>query len=310
MTRLLDDLVEPFERADPAVVTELLQDAWGVDIHQLTLLDTERDDTFRVNHADGVLLAKVAHPNDSAALLDLQDRALDAVAANDPDLPVPRVVPALNGQPLTLDGRVVRVLTWMPGTPTSRARLPLRAAGEHLGRLNRALAPLEHPAADRVLPWDLRHVPELAGYIDDPFVVAVIDRFASEIAPQLAALPRQLVHSDFHPGNVLTDDDDIITGVIDFGDLVNTPRVCDVGVALGYLVPDDGPVDALHAAFLAGFESIVPLTDDERGLLPGLVVGRQLQRIVINDELGRRTGERANPERLRRSLDRALEGWP
>ena len=309
MARLLDDLVEPFERADPAAVTELLQDAWGVDIHGLTLLDTERDDTFRVDHAEGVLLAKVAHPNDSAALLDLQDRALETVAMNDPELPVPRVVPAPSGAPVHLGERVVRVLTWIPGTPTSRARLPLRAAGEMLGRLGRALAPLTHPAADRVLPWDLRHVPELAEYSDDPAVVATIERFATEIAPVLERLPRQLVHSDFHPGNVLADDNDVITGVIDFGDLVSTPRVCDVGVALGYLVPDEGPVDALHTEFLAGFESVAPLTDEERALLPGLVVGRQLQRIVINDELGRRTGERADPERLRRSLDRALDAW-
>jgi hydroxylysine kinase len=307
---LLDDLVEPFERADPAAVTELLQDAWGVDIHGLTLLDTERDDTFRVDHASGVLLAKVAHPNDATALLDLQDRALDTVAANDPDLPVPRVVPALAGHPVTLDRRTVRVQTWMSGTPTSRDSVPPRAAGELLGRLSRALAPFDHPAADRVLPWDLRHVPQLADYTDDPLVVATIERFASEIAPRIEALPRQIVHSDFHPGNLLADENAVITGVVDFGDLVSTPRVCDVGVALGYLVPDDGPLDALHAEFLAGFESVVPLTDDERALLPGLVVGRQLQRIVINDELGRRTGDRANPERIRRSLDRALEGWP
>jgi len=310
MAPLLDDLVEPFERVDPAAVTELLRDAWGLDIHGLTLLDTERDDTFRVDHAGGVLLAKIAHPNDSPDLLDLQDQALAAIATNDPDLRVPRLVPALNGDTVRLGGRIVRALTWIAGTPTSRARLPLRAAGEVLGRLNRALAPLKHPAADRVLPWDLRHVPDLAAYTDDPFVVAAIDRFASEIAPQLEALPRQIVHSDFHPGNVLADENDEITGVIDFGDLVNTPRVCDIGVALGYLIPDDGPLDALHTEFLAGFASIVPLTDEERDLLPGLVVGRQLQRIVINDELGRRTGERANPEHLRRSLDRALEGWP
>ena len=305
---LLDDLVEPFERTDPAAVTALLQDAWGVDIHKLTLLDTERDDTFRVEHAGGELLAKIAHPNDSAGELDLQDQALATMAAH--DLPAPRLVPALTGRPVHLVGRTVRVLTWVPGTPTSRDRLPLRAAGELLGRMSRALEPLKHPAADRTLPWDLRHVPQLAPYSADPFVLAVIDRYATEIAPALEALPRQIVHGDFHPGNVLADENDVITGVIDFGDVVSTPRVCDIGVALGYLVPEEGPVDALHTEFLAGFESIAPLTDAERALLPGLVVGRQLQRIVINDELGRRTGDRANPERLRRFLDRALESWP
>lgn len=308
MAPLLDDLVEPFERVAESALSRLLADAWGLRGARLTRLDTERDDSFRAEADERTVVVKVAHPNDSADLLDLQDTALATIAASDPSLPVPRPLPALDGRPVLLDRRIVRVLGWLPGSPAGRDSFPLRLGGELLGRLNSALAALRHPAADRVLPWDLRHVPELAGYTDDPLVLDSIARYAIEISPILDTLPRQIAHSDFHPDNVLIDDHRI-TGVIDFGDIVSTPRICDVGVALGYLVPDEGPMDAVRREFLAGFESIVPLTETERALLPGLVVGRLLQRIVINDELGRRTGERANTTRLRRSLDRALEDW-
>lgn len=304
---LLDDLVEPFDRVDPCAVAEALSTHWGFETRELTRLETERDDTFRVEHSAGIHLVKVAHPNDGPALLDLQDAALALVAETDPELPVPRVVPAT--APAVLDGRIVRVLTWLPGSPAGRDRLPLRIGGELLGRLSRALAPLEHPAADRILPWDLQHVPGLAEYTDDPAILDAIARYAAEIVPALDALPHQIAHGDFHPHNVLADDTGAITGVIDFGDIARTARVCDVGVALGYLVPLEGPMDAVRSAFLDGFESVVPVSDAERELVPALVVGRQIQRIVINDELGRRTGERADPAGLHGSFQRAMKEW-
>ena len=306
---LLDDLVQPFARVDEGAVAGLLRDAWGFEVRALTLLDTERDDSFRVDHAAGVALVKVAHPVDAPGLLDLQDAAL-AAAAHDPALPVPRLVPTTDGRPSTLlDSRVVRVLTWLPGEEAGVARMPLRAGGELLGRLSRALATLERPAATRVLPWDLPRVPELAGYTSDPRLTRAIERFTAEVSPVLAAAPQQIVHGDFHPGNVLVDESGAISGVVDFGDVSRTARVCDVGVALGYLIPEDAPGDAVRDEFLAGFESVVPLTAEERAVIPGLVVGRQIQRLVINEELGRRTGRLASAPRLWRLFDRALEDW-
>jgi hydroxylysine kinase len=308
MSALLDDLVEPFERADPAEITRLLRESWGLEPRGLTLLDTERDDSYRVDLDGDPVLVKVAHPNDPAPLLALQDDALAAIAEADPDLPVPRVIPPGRG-PVLLDDRIVRVLSWLPGEPTPAERLPLRAGGETLARLSSALCGVDHPAADRILPWDLVQVPGLAPYTDDPELSEMIARFAEEVSPVLARLPRQVIHNDFHPGNVLADRG-AISGVLDFGDIVRAPRVCDVGIALGYLIPEEGEVDAVVAAFVAGFEELVPLTDEERSILPGLVVGREVQRLVINDVLGRH-GEgspRAVP-RLRRLLAQARKEW-
>lgn len=303
---LLDDLVQPFERVDPAAVADLLRDAWGLSVAELTLLDTERDDSFRVDLAEGTVLAKVAHPLDGAELLDLQDAALAAAA----DLPVPRLVPTLDGSASrALDGRIVRVLSWLPGSEAGVARMPLRAGGELLGRLSAALSSLDHPGADRLLPWDVARVPELADYTADERLLAAIARFAHEVSPVLATAPRQIVHGDFHPGNVLVDESGSISGVVDFGDVSRTARVCDVGVALGYLIPEDRPGVDVREAFVAGFESIVPLTPEERAVVPGLIVGRQIQRIVINEELGRRTGRLASAPRLWRLFDRAWDDW-
>jgi Ser/Thr protein kinase RdoA (MazF antagonist) len=302
---LLDDLVQPFTRVDEVDVVALLRDAYGLEPRTLTRLDTERDDTFRVDLDAGVVLAKVAHPADAPELLELQDAALEAAH----DLPVPVLRRTLDGRAsAALDDRLLRVLSWVPGEIAGE-NLPLAAGGALLGRLSAALRDVDLPAGDRLLAWDLRHVPALAEYTDEPLLVDAIARFAAEISPDLDAQPRQLVHNDFHPWNVLIDASGEISGVLDFGDVVRTPRVCDVGVALGYLIPDDGPGAAVREAFVAGFESVVPLTEVERRLLPGLVAGRELQRIIINEEERRLDGESPAAPRLRRLLARALEDW-
>lgn len=307
MSDVLLDLVAPFARVDPASVADLLRRAWGLDARSLTRLDTERDDTFRVDLAGAAVLVKVAHPADPGSLLDLQDAAL--AAADDHGLPVPVLRPTRDGSPRAeLEGRAVRVLSWLEGEPAG-SRLEPRAAGRMLARLSAALEPVDHPAGDRVLGWDLRRVPELAALTDEPLLRDAIARFAAEVSPALDALPRGLRHNDFHPGNVLLDDSGAISGVIDFGDVVRTARVCDLGVTLCYLIPADGPGDAVRAELLAGFEEIAPLEPEERALIPGLVAGRELQRVIINEELGRRLGGSHAPTRVRRLLHRALEDW-
>lgn len=296
---LLDGLTAPFARVEAEDVAALLRETPGLVDIRLTRLDTERDDTFRVDHAHGTLLVKVAHPADDPHHLDAQDAALAAAVAA--GLPVPELVARA-----TLDDRAVRVLTWLPGAPSST--LPLAEAGALLGRLSLALAPVEHPGADRVLAWDLRRVPELAAYTDEPLLADAIARFAAEVSPVLDGLPRQIAHHDFHPGNVLTVDG-AITGILDFGDLVRTARVGDLGVALGYLIPDDGSGREVREHFVAAFEESVPLSEEERMLLPGLVAGRELQRVIINEELGRSGTGSHDAARVRRLLHRALEDW-
>jgi len=297
MATLLDGLAEPFTAVEPAEAVALLAERWGIAAAGLTRLETERDDTFRVSVADGDVTLKVAHPNDPAELIDLQSRALEHARAADPGIPLQRVVPTLAGD-LAADvgGRTARVLTWLDGdlvldSPQTPALFG--DAGRLLGRLNRALADFVHPAADRDLAWDLPHLPDLRPHATDPLHLEVIDRFAAEIVPALAALPHQVIHNDGHPGNLLVDPShpDVVAGILDFGDVTRSPRVCDLAVALAYLVPDAPRPWPDVDAFTEGFESVVPLTDGERAVLPMLIAARTIMRTVINQVMNTEDGD-------------------
>jgi Ser/Thr protein kinase RdoA (MazF antagonist) len=265
----------------------VLAEHFGVTDAAPQRLDTERDDSFTVTLDDGYGVLKVAHPGDDPDVIAMQLAAMTHAGAH--GLPVPRVL----GGPVTVNGRVARLISWLPGT-LAREHSPtaeqLFAAGAVLGRLSAALRSFEHPAAHRALAWDLQHVGSLPS---TPPTEGVIERFRHVVLPALSELPHQVIHNDFHPGNLLVDPGhpDYVVGILDFGDVVHTARVCDLGVALAYLSPGSGDVIGVTRPFVAGFDSVVPLLDAEKRLIPDLVAGRLVQRMLLGAALDRENRE-------------------
>lgn len=284
---------EPFESMTEERAAAVLAQTWGLHDVSLLRLDTERDDSFRVTAAGADYLLKVAHPADDPLEVNLQTAAL-CFAAEHSDLPLQQLLLTAEGEiePL-VDGRVARLLTWLPGRPVTN-ELPLALLGERLGRLSEALSDFDHPAAHRDFAWDLGRldlIRDLQPRFGGPEVAEIVARWD---ALDLSALPRQVIHNDFHQGNLLTDGERL-TGVLDFGDTVHTLRVVDLAVALCYLGYDQQLID--------GFTSVVPLRDDELAVLPTLVAARFAQRILLNQLLGRGR-QSANEAALRAHLER------
>jgi Ser/Thr protein kinase RdoA (MazF antagonist) len=100
--------------------------------------------------------------------------------------------------------------------------------------------------------------------------------------PALSSLRHQVIHSDLHGDNVLaTDDHKSIAGVIDFGDMVRAPLIMEVAVAAAYLRVADGNPMSLIVPFIAGYNSIIALEEDELDLLFDLVRTRLVATITI-----------------------------
>ena len=274
-----------------ATLSRLALDHWGI-AGDLVPLTSERDLNHRLDSATGSFTLKLANAAEPAALTDFQTRALLHVAATDPGLPTPRVLPDRDGRVIVdTPAGALRLLTWLPGTPV--ARLPrsaalARATGAALARLTAALQDFTHPAADHCLLWDIRRFPLLApltGSLPDDLraIVQEFDqRFHSQIGPALQGLPTQVVHADFNPHNLLADpaSPDRITGILDFGDMVRTPRVCDLAVAASYLVEADAPL-ALLSPLVAAYHARLPLLPQEIALLPDLITARMLTTLTI-----------------------------
>lgn len=306
-------LIAPFAALSAQQAHRLLAASHGLEIVGLDRLPTERDDTFRLSTTEGVLVAKFAHPLDDAAVLRDQVAVLDALAREHPDLPVQRLRPASDGALLTTvdDGegrpRLLRVLTYLEGEPLGAAPRSL-AAMQTLGALHARLADAiaalgdtaDPPLQGAPTPWNLLHLEQYEPLID---VVAdddlrraagrVVDRARDAVLERTRALPALLAHNDLHGDNVLVRAEPFaVTGVLDFGDMTRTPRVADLAVAASYARGRDGEKDepwAAAHAYVAGYGGGLAaehaLTDEERSLLPELVLLRLAQRAILNSAI-------------------------
>ena len=244
-------------------------------------------------------MLKVSHPVETAVVADFQTQALLHLAATAPDLPVQRLWPAHDGRTAVMDAaggdrpRVVRLFSYLDGLPMPKApRTEGRSAhmGELLARLDLALAGLQHPAGELPLPWDLQramgtvsllsHVPDTARR---SMAAVALRHFATQALPQLQMLPRQPIHNDFNPSNLLVDPQapERLVGILDFGDMVAAPRIVDLAVAASYQLDTAAPAASI-AAFAGAYHAVAPLSVTERGLLPTLVTTRLAMVVAIS----------------------------
>lgn len=272
-----------------AEVTRLLARHYGL-AGPLKRLTSERDLNLHLVTPTQGYVVKVANRAEPREVTDFQTAALLHLEGK--GLPVPQVVRTTSGA-TEVDTPVglMRVLTYLDGKPMHLAApSPARRAamGTMAARISLGLQGFAHPGADHVLQWDIRQAgalrPMLPHVPDDlrPLCAATLDRFDAEVLPRLAGCRWQVVHNDLNPHNVLVDaaNPDCIAGVLDFGDMVRTPLVCDLGVAASYQVDPARALDSL-VEFTAAFHRTLPLTQGELALVADLTATRMLTTICI-----------------------------
>jgi 4-aminobutyrate aminotransferase-like enzyme/Ser/Thr protein kinase RdoA (MazF antagonist) len=295
-TNVPDPLMEPHPEVDADQAMKLLAEHWDAE-GELTPLHGERDLNFRVATPSGArFVLKIQNPADTVGVLGFQTDAVRHIRRVAPLLPVSDVVATRSGRDWekTTDalGRrcFVRLLTFLDGHNPDREELDaddLFAWGRTAAEMGRALRGFFHAEAGYAIAWDVKRLPaarEWASVLpDEPrrAVLEVVRRHEESVAAVLPGLRAQVVHNDLSRENVLVDDDRVITGITDFGDMTHTPLVCDLAVAIGDVI--DGRSDGIRLAesMIAGYVSVTPLESREAELLADLVAARCALGVVI-----------------------------
>lgn len=259
------------------------------------LLTSERDQNFHLRAGDGQeYVLKIANAAEDVAVIAFQDEVLEHVVAVDAAAPTPRVVRTTDGQGSVVErGSIVRLLTWISGALMHQvARTPLlrTSLGAVHGRLTLAMRECAAVAPDQGLLWDMQEFPRLRKFVElveaadlRAMLERTLDRFDAEAAAVLPELRVQIIHNDLNPHNVVVDESGSVSGVIDFGDMVRAPLICDVAVAAAYHVRPDGAPLVHVQDYVGAFHAACPLTREELALLPLLIQTRAAMSVLISN---------------------------
>nr|XP_032618948.1 hydroxylysine kinase isoform X1 [Chelonoidis abingdonii]XP_032618949.1 hydroxylysine kinase isoform X1 [Chelonoidis abingdonii] len=199
---------------------------------------------------------------------------------------------------------MVRLLTYLPGmTVATISTNPhiLYEIGKLAARLDKTLTEkFHHPSVKSLhrgkFIWNLANVPLLEQYIHAlgqnsyrEVVEQVIQQFKDKIVPKLRNFRACINHGDLNDHNILLDSNTAspenpqyrVSGILDFSDMSYGYYVFELAITIMYMMIESKDPLSVGGHVLAGFESIVPLTTEERDALFLLVSGRFSQSLVI-----------------------------
>lgn len=191
-------------------------------------------------------------------------------------------VPTTDGAEFIQNGEVYFYLTCrLPGAQMAAHRFADgdgRFVGEIIGQLHLALSKIEDCVSDAdllatVRDWALPTAKEALN-LSDVFCAEYLDTFAN-LYPNL---PRQIIHRDPNPGNIICADDQ--WGFIDFELAERNARIYDHCYAATAVLSETFGQDnskwlGIYRDIICGYDSVVRLTDEERIAIPYVILANQ-----------------------------------
>ena len=277
----------------------LLQ-AWGIKT-RLTALDGEFDLNFKAETVDGCrFLLKVMRAGCDVGLVEMQCQALQHIHASPQLFNVPSIVQSKakrNFEALTDeagDTRLVWVLSFLEGVDyasfTPKSAHLISHLGTSVAHLHLALDGFQHKSLQRDFKWNLTQaswINDRLTFITDPLRRALLTSVMTDYRERLdiiRSLPSLAVHNDINDYNLLVsatlNEEPKISGIVDFGDMCSSPRICDLAIAGAYIVLDHPQPEHALSSLVAAYHAVLPLTADEIDLIYSLLRSRLAVSVV------------------------------
>ena len=250
----------------------LLKDKFDIS-GTLERLPSDRDQVFHVQGDANSYILKIYNSAEKTSVIELQDAAAAYIMKNDKSLLVPKSLQ----KPRFIKKQDVpyylRLMPYYAGSFLNEKNLQTSdyfALGEFIGRLTKALEQFSHEGANRSFLWDSARTDLIKGYLS--YVSSKNDRdilnyflhdFEINAQPVLSGLKRSVIHNDANDNNIILDDNNNITGIIDLGDMVFSNRCVEIATCMAYVaILEDSTYESLQS-LLMGYLSLIDLNKKE-----------------------------------------------
>ncbi|MBU1341713.1 MAG: aminotransferase class III-fold pyridoxal phosphate-dependent enzyme [Proteobacteria bacterium] len=259
------------------------------------------NENYLIKKQDGTcFVLKLADEETTAGMIEIEHLAVERLIDSKLSIRLPRVILTRTGSVqadlMTKDrkqirGRLLEFVqgkAWCESLPATKGQL--EDLGKIIAQMNTAMSVVFHPCSKRTHHWDLARADQHRSkipFIDNPekrqILEWVFHLYAALAMPVFDVLPKSLIHGDINDDNVLVADGRI-SGILDFGDCLVNPTVCDLSLALAYhTLDEDHPLEAA-AIVIGAYHKVRPLSMDEMMVIFPLMCTRLAVSVIIADQ--------------------------
>ncbi len=241
---------------------------------------------------------KLADDQTRPGFLEIEHLAVERLFHSALNIDLPRIILTRTGSieacllaedPKKIRGRLLEFVEGNPWCESLPAGIEqLENLGSLIAQMNISMSGIVHPDSNRTHPWDLAKADQHRSsmmIIEDPekrrILEWVFHVYAAIAVPLLNLLPWGLIHGDLNDDNVLVQNGRI-SGILDFGDCLENPVICDLAIALAYhTLDEEDPLEAA-AIIIGAFHKIRPLSLDEMTVIFPLICARLAVSVIIS----------------------------
>ncbi|CAL42965.1 aminotransferase class III-fold pyridoxal phosphate-dependent enzyme [Flavobacterium psychrophilum] len=178
----------------------------------------------------------------------------------------------------------LRILSFLEGDfwvdKLEKSNILYSQLGHFLGTMDKSLQEFSHTAMHRQYTWDISRASDandrlkyIKNHEKRRIASYFLLQFDTEVLPKIHTLRHAYIHNDANDYNVLVDDN-TVTGLIDFGDMVYTALINNLAIACTYaMLSHEDPLSAA-TLIVKGYHESYALTTQELDVLYYLIAGR------------------------------------
>ncbi|MFT4533949.1 MAG: 4-aminobutyrate aminotransferase-like enzyme/Ser/Thr protein kinase RdoA (MazF antagonist) [Saprospiraceae bacterium] len=271
-------------------IEKILLDNYNV-IAVIKQLAGEADYNYKVISDTTTYLLKICKSDVLEEEVQFQVALLAHLNNKDLSFEVPMIINTSNGEKYILkiindEKYIVRLHSWVSGVMLDeiipRTKDLFISWGVTCGELSNSLSSFDHSGAHRFDKWnpiESLHSKKYIEYIENEaqkgLAIYFWNVFEEIVIPAIDDLRSSVNYSDAHEQNLLLKDDyRRISGVIDFGDAIYAPTICELAIACAYAgMYAEDPIEVISYV-VKGYHSQYSLKENEVEILLPLIFGR------------------------------------
>ena len=262
----------------------IAKNLFDLNVSVIKPLPSDRDQNFLLYQDNKpVYILKISHPAETFNVLDMQHKAIQHIYLMDAELQLPKEIKNIEGVYISSYKYheikyYIRLVEYIPGNLmkdlSRHDKSFINMLGTFLGRISSALQGFEYKDSIRRFPWDISQTDFLYENIhnidsnDKQMIIKhILNEYENKIKAIKHDLPIAIIHNDANDHNIIINNDNVPYGIIDFGDIIKTFRVCEPAICIAYLLLDRDDSIQIIAEFLNAYQSIYPLTKLEINMI-------------------------------------------